>query len=210
MFLFAEKKVIVHQLRDFPEWHRGIRHYGLWCLIIENPAWQKAVTLAQAHMADFLHPGYRRQPHVTLFCCGLLAEEADEFFSDEMRARQADALAAARLMPFRLSLPGHLDSFATAPHLPVADPSGSLAKIRILLAAIRPEDQPPASYHPHITLGFYRESFAAGRVAAHLRAFSLAPLMPLIVSSIHFCRFAAADTQGPLQRLTSLDLVERA
>jgi len=211
MLFLGEKSVVAHQLRDFRQWHRGVPHYGFWCLMIDDPAWQNAVALAQTHMAGFLHPGYRRQPHVTLFSCGLLAED---FFSEEMFARQMNALAEARLAPsplgltpFQLMLPGHLDSFASAPHLPVADPGGGLAKIRACLAAISPEDSPPASYHPHITLGFYRRHFAIDRLAAHLRAFRLQS-MPWAARRLCFCRFATADTQGPLETLACLYLSE--
>ena len=204
MFFLAEKTVVAHQLRDFSEWHRGIRYYGLWCLLIDDPTWQRAFTSAQAHMADLLHPGYRRQPHVTLFSCGLLA---DDFFGEELLTRQAQALAAARLTPFRLALPGHLDSFATAPHLPVTDPGDCLAKIRACLAAVSPEDSPPASYHPHITLGFYRASFAVDAVDARLRAFHWPP-SPWTARCLSFCRFATADTQGPLETLARLGMPE--
>ena len=203
MLFLAEKKIIAHQLRDFPEWHQGTHHYGFWGLMIDDPAWQETVALAQAHMARFLHPGYRRQPHVTLFCGGLLA---DDFFSEEILARQVQALAEARLPPFCLELSGCLDSFATAPHLPLADPDGGLAKIRAVLATVNREDAPPASYHPHITLGFYRQSFATRAVAAHLRAFRPLPPPPFSARSIHFCRFATADSQGPLETLACLDL----
>jgi len=202
MLLLAEKKIIAHQLRDFRKWHRGIAHYGLWCLMIDDPAWQQAIALAQAHLAPFLHPGYRRQPHITFFPCGLLA---DNFFSEEMFTRQVQALTEARLAPLSLELPGHLDSFPTAPHLPVTDRDGGLAKIRAVLAAVSPEDNPGARYHPHMTLGFYRKSFAIDQLAAHLRAFQ-SPSLPWTARALCFCRFATADTQGPLETLARLEI----
>ncbi|HBT96781.1 MAG TPA: hypothetical protein DEB25_03630, partial [Desulfobulbaceae bacterium] len=202
MLLSAEKKIIAHQLRDFHQWHRGIAYYGFWCLMIDNPGWQQAVAQAQAHLSSFLHSGYRRQPHLTLFPCGLLDAR---FFSDEMLTRQADALATARLSPLRLELPGHLDSFTTAPHLPVTDHDGGLAKIRATLTAVSPEDSPTARYHPHITLGFYRDAFAIDRIAAHLHAFRVPPLS-WTARSVCFCRFATANTQGPLEILARLEI----
>jgi 2'-5' RNA ligase len=206
MLLFAEKKIIAHQLRDFRKWHRGIAHYGLWCLMVDDPAWQQAITLAQKHLAPFLHPGYRRQPHITLFPCGLLA---DDFFGKEMLTRQIQALTKAHLTPFRLELPGHLDSFATAPHLPVTDRDGGLAKIRAILAAVSAEDSPTPRYHPHITLGFYREVFAIDEISARLRAFHASP-MTWTACSLCFCRFATADTQGPLETLACLKIGSKA
>jgi len=204
LFLLTGKTTITHQLRDFSEWRQGIAHYGLWCLMIDDPAWQRAVALARAHCERFLHPGYRRQLHVTLFPCGLLDRR---FFSKETLARQVDALAEARCPPFWLELPGVLDSFATAPHLPVIDRDGGLAKIRAVLASVAPEDSPAACYHPHITLGFYRASFAIDQVASHLRAFRLPPAS-WTVNSLAFCRFTAADTQGPLETVSRLPLQE--
>ncbi|MDR0477207.1 MAG: hypothetical protein LBH14_04640, partial [Desulfobulbaceae bacterium] len=85
MLLLSEKSIVAHELRDFSEWHQGIRHYGFWCLLIDDPPWQRVIASAQAQMAPFLHPGYERQPHVTLFSCGLLT---DDFFSGEMLTRQ--------------------------------------------------------------------------------------------------------------------------
>jgi len=202
MLLLGENRIIPHQLRDFSEWHQGVAHYGIWCLLCDDPAWQHAILLAQAHCARFLHPGYRRQPHVTFFACGLLDER---LFKKETLARQTDALAKARLAPFRLELPGTLDSFATAPHLPVIDRDGGLAKIRAVLTSVAPEDSPGEFYHPHITLGFYRAAFAVHRVASHLRDFRLPPVS-WAADSLAFCRFAAADTQGPLETLSRLPL----
>jgi 2'-5' RNA ligase len=204
MFPLAEKTTTAHQLRDFSEWHQGIAHYGIWCLLCDDRHWQRAVALAQAHCARFLHPGYRRQPHVTLFSCGLLDQR---FFNKETFARQASALAEARISSFWLELPGILDSFATAPHLPVIDGSGGLAKIRAVLTGVALEDSPGEHYQPHITLGFYRASFAAHHVASHLRGFRLPPVS-WTVNSLAFCRFATADTQGPLEPLWRLSLPE--
>jgi 2'-5' RNA ligase len=203
MLLLAEKRIVAHQLRDFSEWHQSIAHYGLWCLMVDNPAWQRAIALARAHCERFLHPGYRRQPHVTLFPCGLLDQR---FFSQETLARQVDTLAEARLSPFRLELPGVLDSFATAPHLPLIDRDGGLGKIRAVLASVAPEDSPAECYHPHVTLGFYRASFTIDQVTSHLRAFRLPPAS-WMVNSLAFCRFAAADTQGPLETVLRLPLL---
>ncbi|MDR3089634.1 MAG: 2'-5' RNA ligase family protein [Desulfobulbaceae bacterium] len=202
MLLRTEEHIIAHQLRDFPEWHQGVSHYGIWCVMLDEPLWLRPVAAAQAHVRRLLHPGYRRQPHITLFAGGLLAAR---FFSDETLARQRLALTNARIQPFRLQLPGHLDSFATAPHLPVVDCDGGLANIRALLAAVAAEDSPGDRYHPHITLGFYRTSVPVSEVAARLRVFSQPPVS-WTATSLSFCRFATADTQGPLETVFRLPL----
>lgn len=69
------------ELRDFVEWHQGIKHYGFWAIEVTDPLCLKTIGLCQQHLADRLHPHYLRQPHITLSASGLIDEQ---HFSQEI------------------------------------------------------------------------------------------------------------------------------
>jgi 2'-5' RNA ligase len=125
--------------------------------------------------------------------CGLLSEK---HFSRGLQKRQAEALAGARIPPLSLTA-GALDSFTSAPYLTVEDPAGSLDRIRSVLKDISKEDNPPARYRPHVTLGLYQAAFGTQLVADHLKAFCPLPAGPLRVTELAFCAYETSRIQGP-------------
>lgn len=192
-FFLSVSKTIPHRELDFAEWHRGISHYGFWAVLVDDQGWLDLFEAACAHVERFLHPGYRRAPHITVAACGLLSEE---HFSPTLQRRQAAALDGAKVPPFFLRA-GMLDSFASAPYITVEDPEGSLGQLRSILALISEEDNPPGSYRPHITLGLYREAFETLRVADHLQEFRSVATRQLSVTEVAFCAYETRDIQGP-------------
>jgi hypothetical protein len=73
--LFLDKEVTQPtELRDFFEWHQGIKHYGFWAIEISNKHCLQKIHHYQQQLADKLHPQYLRQPHITLSAAGLLDE----------------------------------------------------------------------------------------------------------------------------------------
>lgn len=186
-------KTILHCERDLAEWHRGISHYGFWAVLVDDQGWLELFEAARAHVERFIHPGYRRAPHITLAACGLLSEE---HFSPTLQRRQATALNEAKVPPFFLRT-GMLDSFASAPYITVEDPDGSLDKLRSILATVSQEDNPPGSYRPHITLGLYQEAFETLQVANHLQEFRSVSTRQLSVTELAFCVYETSDMQGP-------------
>jgi len=188
----SASKTIPHCERDFAEWHRGISHYGFWGVLVEDQGWLELFEAARSHVERFLHPGYRRAPHITVAACGLLSEE---HFSPTLQRRQTTALNEANVPPFFL-MTGMLDSFASAPYITVEDPDGSLDELRSILATISQEDN-PADYKPHITLGLYQEAFETLRVANHLREFRSVSTRQLSVTELAFCVYETGDIQGP-------------
>lgn len=184
---------IPHSRRDFAEWHNGISHYGFWAALVEAADWLELVEAARLHVRQFIHPGYQRAPHITVAACGLLSEE---HFGSRLKGLQADALAGAEISPFCLTANG-LDSFTSAPYITVEDPAGALGRIRLILNGISKEDNPPARYRPHITLGLYQGAFQTRAVADHLKAFRPPPVKPLRVTELAFCSYETSRIQGP-------------
>ncbi len=185
-------KTIPHCEHDFAEWHRGISHYGFWAVLVDDQGWLELIETARSYVERFIHPGYRRAPHITVAACGLLSEE---HFSTKLQRRQTTALNEAKVPPFFLRT-GMLDSFASAPYITVEDPDGSLDKLRSILAMISKEDN-PADYKPHITLGVYQGAFETLLVANHLREFRSVSTKQLSVTELAFCVYETSDIQGP-------------
>lgn len=187
----AVTKTIPCCKRDFIEWHGGIAHYGFWAVLVDDQGWLELLETARLHVRQFIHPGYRRAPHITVAACGLLREE---HFSTQLQRRQATALTEEKVPPFFLKA-GALDSFASAPYITVEDPAGSLDELRTILATISKEDN-PADYKPHITLGLYQEAFETLLVANHLQDFRPVPVRQLLVTELAFCVYETSNIQG--------------
>jgi 2'-5' RNA ligase len=185
-------KTIPHCERDFAEWHRGASQYGFWAVLVDDPDWLALFEAACSHVRQFIHPGYRRAPHITVAACGLLSEG---HFSPQLQKRQTTALTEAKMTPFFLET-GPLDSFTSAPYITVEYPAGSLDQIRSILAAVSEEDD-PADYKPHITLGLYQGAFDTSRVANHLSRFRHLPTRSLQVNELSFCVYETRSIQGP-------------
>ena len=188
------QKTIPHRIRDFTEWHNGVSQYGFWAIVIDDSRWVEMFDAACSHLKQFIHPGYQREPHITIMACGLVDQK---YFSTRQLERQVVSLAEAMIAPFYLTAES-LDSFASAPYITVEDPTGTLNRIRTYLAAISEEDN-PAEYQPHITLGLYRDAFDTFQVADRLKEFAYAPISPLRVSELAFCVYETKDIQGPFR-----------
>ncbi|HXX53252.1 MAG TPA: 2'-5' RNA ligase family protein [Thermodesulfovibrionales bacterium] len=185
-------KTIPYCERDLTDWHRGIAHYGFWAVLVDDQGWLELFETARLHVERFIHPGYKRAPHITVAACGLLSEE---HFSTTFQRRQKDALIKAKVPPFFLRA-GMLDSFASAPYITVEDLDGSLDELRSILATISTEDN-PAVYKPHITLGLYRGAFETSMVGNHFREFRSISTSKLSVTELAFCIYETSEIQGP-------------
>jgi len=187
----SNPKTIPRCDRDFVEWHGGVRYYGFWAVIVDDPNWLELVGAARAQVTQFIYPGYQRKPHITIAASGLLHEK---HFSLHLAQRQLVSLTEAELTPFPLYA-GSLDSFSSAPYITVKDPTGSLDRIRDFLSTISREDF-PSRYKPHITLGLYRDAFDTSQVADCLQAFKHAPISSMVVSELVFCAYETREIQG--------------
>ncbi|MBA4503740.1 2'-5' RNA ligase family protein [Marinobacterium marinum] len=191
------------ELRDFPEWHRGIRHYAVWTLPVDDQAWQQRLAHLQHRLSPFLHPGYVRQPHITLFAAGLVD---NRHFPPDRARQQAHVLRQLELSAIQLRATA-VSTFTTAPWLGIQPVDNSLLYIRQALAKVIPEDAPADHYQPHITLGFYQQAYALEVIHTHLAALNhtLPPLPPLSIKRVELCYYATHEMQG---RLTVADSVE--
>jgi len=202
----APAQTIACELRDYPEWHRGRTRYAVWMLPVECPQILARLQRAQQHLGDWLHQGYRRQAHITLFVCGFPAEQArfDDDFPLARLAAQQQAVRELGIAPFELHI-GGLDSFASAPFLTVSDPAGRLDALRTVLAAHSPEIR-QSDYHAHLTVGLYVRSVPRVSVQRQLAAFAEGDPLPLTVKELHFCTYAASELFGPLRMERQLAL----
>lgn len=194
----APPQTLACELRDYPEWRRGRTRYAVWMLSVECPQILARLQRAQQHLGDWLHQGYRRQAHITLFVCGFPAEQAllDDDFPLERLAAQQQAVRELGIAPFELHV-GGLDSFASAPFLTVSDPAGYLDALRTALAAHSPEIR-QSDYRAHLTVGLYARSVPRECVQRQLAAFAEGDPLPLTVRELHYSSYAAAELFGPL------------
>lgn len=187
------------ELRDYPEWHRGRQRYGLWAIPVDCPAVLARMQAARELLGDWLHPGYLRQAHITLFVCGFeaLQRRYDDDFCSAQLQHQLDALRRLPLAPFELQI-GSLDSFASAAFLQIGDPQRRLQPLRGCLAG-QAEEVRQSPYLPHLTLGLYRRSISGQAWRERAAALSRLPPLPLAVRELHYCTYQADQLFGPLQ-----------
>ena len=203
--LHLHKETIAAALGDVPSWHRGRDAYALWLIEADTDEVRQRVRAASEHLAEFLIPHYRRQPHITVFVCGFLvaARSYDDDYGIGDFERHADLLREAALKPFPLVI-GSLNSFASAPFLEVTDPEGGLGRVRSVLASAGTEIE-RSEYIPHVTVGLYADAFPSDLVAKRIASFSQEPCT-LKVDRITFATFRAAEMYGTLSRRQEIAL----
>jgi hypothetical protein len=190
-------QTLVADLRDYPQWRRGRLRYGVWVVPLDDPALLDYVSGAREQLADLLHPGPRRQPHLTVFVCGFHGEgERDDDFPPARLEQQVALLQAQAGAACHLPL-ARLDSFASAAFIPVGDPMGRLAQWRRALATCSGEIR-QAPYIAHITLGLYRRSVSAPVLRQRLGDVAAPP--PLLrATELQYVTYDARDQLGPLE-----------
>lgn len=195
--------------RDYPEWRRGRERYGIWMIDADTPPLRERIALARAELAD-LFADYQRSPHITLFVCGFLVAKAvridpfDDDFDDAMRARQREALAAARPAAFTLEI-GGINSFDSAVFFEVHGASQALRGVRRALSRGQAEIC-PGRYTPHLTVGLYRDAFAKSELRRRLAVLAKLPPIRLEVREIVFAGYDARALDGPLEIIERLPL----
>lgn len=194
------------ELRDYPEWHHGRRLYCVWTLPVRDRQVLERLQAAQQQLSPWLHQGYRRQAHVTLFVCGFDAQvrHRDDDFTRQMQLLQCEAMEMLAQASFSLSI-GGLDSFASAPYLQVSDPEAVLPRLRDALQRISPEIR-QAGYVPHLTVGLYRQAVPWPHLQARISAFDHAEPLTLQVSELQLCCYHASELFGPLIPLRRIRL----
>ena len=195
--LHRNQETIPSPIRDYPEWHRGRRDYSVWIIELSGKELSKKVAAAREHLSDFLIKPYQRQPHITVYVCGFLADTPryGDDYSGEQLEQHAHLLRAGAIKPFTVEI-GGLSSFASAPFLEVADLEGGLRRVRALLSTTGKEIS-RSTYTPHITVGLYSGVFPGSVVFERLSSFPKDPCR-LTVDRITFATYQAGEIGGAL------------
>lgn len=183
------------ELRDFVEWHQGIKHYGFWAIEIQHPNCLKAINSSKQSLINYIHPNYLRQAHITLSASGLIDSQ---HFTNDVLQRQIKTLKHATLSPFTLCL-SEANSFTTAPYLSIKDSFNSLKKIREILHSIS-LGQDAIEYIPHVTLGFYDDTYNTSKIFDECLKIKTEDI-EFSVTEIVFARYKTNEIQGRYQVL---------
>jgi len=194
------KTTYATELRDFQEWHKGIEHFGFWAIETTGSDCLEKIHSHQEYLSHRLHPGYQRQPHITLALEGLLKDTPSLAPSI---IRTIEQLEAANLRPFPLQL-ARCNSFATCPYLEIADPRGYLSSIRNCLNTVE-HQQNPKPYTPHVTLGFYNQAHSTSCIVKEMSGIH-SPDIEFMVNEIVFAQYKTREVQGPYEVLHRIKL----
>ncbi|MDG1482027.1 MAG: 2'-5' RNA ligase family protein [Myxococcota bacterium] len=178
------------------QWRQGRQWYAVWVLRVSEPRVHARMAMVAAPLGSAVRPFLATEAHITLFVSGF--PTADPRLHDDVAAdvllRQRDALVAADLS-LTLTV-GGCNSFTTAAFLEVHE-DGGLTAIRRLLAGAA-DEQRPGPYHPHVTVGVYRDARPTSPLVAALSPLRDAPLIPLHPTVVELVVFDAAVEGSPL------------
>ena len=164
---------------------------------LEQDTVLRKVETARKHLTGLLLTPYERQPHITLFVCGFLADERR--FDDDYARHQLDAhyrlIEDSKIPPFSIEI-GGLNSFASAPFLHVFDSENGIERLRTLLSTTTAEIERDR-FTPHVTVGLYAGAFESRLVLDRIRSFVDEPI-ELSVDRIIFAAYDSSDICGPL------------
>jgi 2'-5' RNA ligase len=195
--LHQSQETIPSPVHDHPDWHHGRQDYSVWLIELDGMEVSQKIAAAREHLSPFLIMPYRRQPHITIFVCGFLADapQYDDDYTAGQFERHTHLLKDTAVRPFIVEI-GGLNSFASAPFLEVVDQEGGLGRVRALLSATGKEIGRSA-YTPHITVGLYSRAFPGSMVSERIFSFPKDPCR-LTVDRITFATYQARETAGAL------------
>ena len=188
------------ELRDFPQWHKGIKYFGFWAIEVSTLACLDKIKLYQEQFSDKLHPNYLRQPHITLLASGLLS---DDYFHQDLIEKQIEQIKKSNIKAFSLQLSA-CNSFSTCPYLSIRDSFANLEYIRKCLNNTSKEND-AARYTPHVTLGFYNKAYKTSQIVKDISKLNSNDI-EFKVFEIVFAQYETKDIQGPYQVLHRIKL----
>jgi len=192
------------ELRDFVEWHKGVKYFGFWAIEVTDLASLEKIGRYQKHLAHRLHLNYSRQPHITLFASGLMS---DDNLHQDIILKQIDQISKKNLHSFKLQL-SHCDSFATCPYLTVDDSFCHLRTIKKCLNQDSKENDNPTQYTPHVTLGFYDKAYKTSDIVNDISQLKNEDI-EFVVNEIVFAQYETKDLQGPYKVVHRIQLEDR-
>lgn len=203
-----QKTIALDLTADLSDWHKGRKYYGLWYIDLDNDDRLKNYCHAlQNQLGDILYPNYQRQFHITIFINGFWVEKKyyDDDFSYDKLFYQIHLLKTLYLSSFNLSVVS-LGAFLNSVYLAI-EPSVNLMNIRHCLAKTHQEIS-PADYRPHITLGFFKDSYDYKEILDKLYAIKINK-MTITVNALTFGIYHACDLQGSLVNQYQFNLLDK-
>lgn len=190
--------------QDYPQWHKNRSYFCLWYIEIICHDILNYIQIKQSEFQHFLAPYYHRQAHITLFVNGFWVEQKmyiDDFNQQNLNT-QIQALQTLDLEPFTLTLE-HLHSFDNClaikiQHHPIFN------HIRQVFNQTHQEIS-PSDYIPHITLGFYRESFLKQQILDKIQN-TVYQKLSFQVDKLTFGYYHAQALQGQLSPIFQFHL----
>ena len=178
------------------QWRQGRRWYAVWVLRVSEPLVHARMAAVADRLGDAVRLFPPEEAHITLFVSGF--PTADPRRDDDVAAavllRQRDALESADLS-LTLTV-GGCSSFTTAAFLEVHEGGGLTAIRRILADQV--DEQRLGSYHPHVTVGVYRDARPTPPLVAALAPLRDAPPIRLQPTAVELVVFDAAVEGSPL------------
>lgn len=193
---------------DFVDWRKGRRRYAVWAIDVDSESVRAATARLRDALGDCLLPEHHRQPHLTVRVCGFPAPERglDDDYTPADFARHVEALAQARIEPFRITI-GAPWTFPGAAYLSVENGAGGVARIREALVGREP-GEPDFRFVPHVTVGLYRQSLPIAQVTRRMAACSGLSAIQFEVRRVALMTYDAAVITGPLRSICAFDLAE--
>lgn len=200
----ADALTLPSEQRDFPDWRHGRRRYAVWALDVDLPDLRRRSADTSCRLADYLLPGYRRQPHLTISLCGFPAVRPalDDDYAGATFAAQVAALAVARPAPFAIEIGGPA-SFSSAAYFSVGDLQGGVANLRRILAGEGATDDFP--FVPHVSFGLYRAAFPLSEIFSRFAELEAGEPLRLEIGQLSWMTYEAAVIGGPLTSLAEFD-----
>ncbi|MBK0063206.1 MULTISPECIES: 2'-5' RNA ligase family protein [unclassified Acinetobacter] len=211
MYLKSHGWVIPTLSRDYPEWHRGRTTYALWYILIDREKYPELVDKLdqlQASFSDLLLKNTQRQYHITLYICGFLTEQKplynDDFSMQCFEQQRWQLLNQCNKTSFQLEIRG-LNSFTSALFINVNDDNNQLTDIRQKLHLQDHQEIAALQYHPHITLGLYRDAYPSQQILNRMQKTPEIDLK-ITIDQLHFGYYQAQQLQSPLHSVYCLQL----
>ena len=208
MYLKPNGCVIPTLHRDYSEWHHGRSIYALWYILVERDQYPELVAKLdqlQASFSDLLLPNSQRQYHITLYICGFLTQQYpvynDDFCIDWFEQQRRQLL---KQTAFQLNI-SKLNSFSSALFADIRDEKNHLIDLRRNLQLDEHQEIAALQYHPHITLGLYRDAYSSHVILERMRQCPEINLK-ITIDQLHFGYYDAQQLQGPLHSLYCLQL----
>lgn len=201
VFLKPHHTVVPTEAHDYPEWHQGRPHFGLWYVEIRDPALLEYLETLRAHFSDLLFQPNTRQFHITLFICGFYTPNLAHFNDDFTHAQLSQQIQLFQQQSWsNIQLKTQqLNSFDSALFVEILDSADRLRQIRHTLEQCSDEIA-ALDYCPHITLGLYKHAVSSDHVFERMHQVKQQSFH-LDIDQLTFGYYQAQQLQGPLTAL---------